>query len=318
VIDTNEILSLLKAEYGIVSNTISPAVGGFSAKAYHVKSNDNVKYFVKAYDKSLPTTRFFVDRIDIYMPVLDKLRVLPTLREKILTPVLTLNGAYKVETDNHVFVLFLFVNGIMPGVKGMTSSQTAELAEILACLHDAGDNIELDKNGLAEDISLPFCEQLASFLENQKPNSDALYELIFPHIDMLRSAIQKCLTLRDTVRAGCSSLVLCHGDAHGNNVIQSERLVLVDWEDLRIAPVEADLFIHAWHTHGETLLEAYSAARGGYKINRDLLNFYVLRRRIEDAWVDIQRLTEETPDEAETEKSLYYIRQSIEEISRIL
>ena len=112
--------------------------------------------------------------------------------------------------------------------------------------------------------------------------------------------------------------MLCHGDAHGNNVIQGERLVLADWEDLRWAPPEADLFMYAWHPYGRELLEAYTAARPGYRINYSLLHFYALRRRIEDIWVDIQRLTEEFPDEAEQAELLQWIRQGIEGVGGII
>jgi len=131
---------------------------------------------------------------------------------------------------------------------------------------------------------------------------------------MLRAATRETLRLRDAIRVGYAPLMLCHGDAHGNNVIQGDRLVLADWEDLRIAPAEADLFIHAWHPHGQTLLDAYAAARRGVRVNKELLSFYILRRRIEDIWADIQRLTEEAPDEAETIKLLGYVQTSIGEI----
>jgi thiamine kinase-like enzyme len=135
---------------------------------------------------------------------------------------------------------------------------------------------------------------------------------------MLRSATDEARRLRDTAGLRHSSLVLCHGDAHGNNVIQGERLVLADWEDLRMAPPEADLFIYAWHPYGAELLKAYSAARGGYPIDSKLLRFYVLRRRLEDVWVDIQRLTEEVLDARETEKQLDYVRRGIEEVRLLL
>jgi hypothetical protein len=48
--------------------------------------------------------------------------------------------------------------------------------------------------------------------------------------------------------------------------------------------------------------------------NRELLRFYILRRRIEDIWVDIQRITEESPDEAEIAKLHDWILLGIEEI----
>jgi len=93
--------------------------------------------------------------------------------------------------------------------------------------------------------------------------------------------------------------------------------VLADWEDLRLAPAEADLFIYAWHQHGDKLLDSYAAARSGYRINHELLYFYVLRRRIEDVWYNVQRLTEENPDEAETAKLLDYTRRGLEEIQAL-
>ena len=64
-------------------------------------------------------------------------------------------------------------------------------------------------------------------------------------------------------------------------------------------------------------MEAYTAARRGYCINKELLDFYVLRRRIEDVWVDIQRLIEESPGEAEILKLLNCVQQGIEDVRAI-
>jgi len=305
----NALFSVLRSEYSIVSNAISPTPGGFSAKAaYHVVATDGAEYFLKVYDKSLPTTRLFIERIDAYMPVLDWLSALPVLGGRVLTPVaLRRGGAYQAETGSDVCVLFRYVRGETPGIDGITRAQTVELAGILARLHEADETLPFQTPGLAEDVSLPFCERLMGFLDGADAKHGALFERISPHAGMLRAAIREALRLRDTVRFGYSPLVLCHGDAHGNNVIQGERLVLVDWEELRRAPAEADLFIHAWHPHGDALLEAYAAARPGYRIHREMLRFYVLRRRIEDIWLDIQRLTEEAPNETETKELLRWI-----------
>lgn len=314
----DELLSLLTSEYGIILASIFPTIGGFSAKAaYRVTGVDGMEYFLKIYDKSLPTTRFFVERIDLYMPVLDWLSVYPSLHGRVLTPIRTRNGAFKIETDNDVCVLFLYVNGEVPGINGMTLAQTVELADILAKLHSIGESVPFEESMLSEDISLLFCEQLIHFLDNISEKNNILYDIISPNDKLLRTAVHKALNLRDTIRLDYSPLVLCHGDAHGNNLIQSERLVLADWEDIRIAPAEADLFIHAWHPYGSTLLKAYADARGGYNINYELLDFYILRRRIEDVWVDIQRLTEESPDEDETLKLLEYICRGIKALSEI-
>lgn len=314
----DELVALLKIGYGIIAKSVHPVPGGFSTKAaYLVTDANGAEYFIKLYDKSLPTTRSSVDRIDVYMPMLDRLSASPTLRGRVLTPIRTLRGAYKAEAGIDVYVLFKYVSGGVPGVQGMTRAQTLELAEIVARLHDAGEAVPHDLSGLAENISLPFCEQLFQYINEPGKEHDALAAIVSPHAGLLLSAINETLKLRDTVRLGYSPLVLCHGDAHGNNVIQGECLVLADWEDLRLAPAEADLFIYAWHPHGNLLLEAYTAARSGYRINHELLYYYVLRRRIEDVWNNIQRLTEEAPDEAETLKLLDWTRRGIEEIQAI-
>jgi len=273
---------------------------------------------IKIYDKSLPTTRFFVDRIDLYMPVLDWLSKSAALSGRILTPVPLLNGEFRADTDDDFYVVFLYVHGEVPGINDITRKQTIELAETLALLHETGKDIPFESPVLVEDISLSFCCDLARFIVSMSSEHEALKAIVSPDADMLRTAIGECLSLRDTRRSGYYPIVLCHGDAHGNNVIQSEQLVLTDWEDLRYAPAEADLFIYAWHPFGNELLRAYSETRHGYSVNQELLRFYVLRRRIEDVWVDIQRLTQESPDESETAKLHGWIRQGVDEIRAIL
>lgn len=309
---------LLQSVYGIKPVSISLARGGFSAKAaYRVVGDDSTEYFVKVYDKSLSTTSFYVERIDAYMPVLDWLSSSTGLRGRVLSPILTKNSEYKAEMGQDVYVVFLYVHGEAPGVTGVTQSQTVELAEILADLHELCHSMPFQAHGLEEDISLIFCDQLILSLHTGHKQHQKLYALVKPYSDMLWAAISELRLLRDTVRIGYSPLVLCHGDAHGNNIIQSDRLVLADWEDIRWAPAEADLFICGWHPYSDTLLKSYSAARHNYQINYKLLYFYSLRRRLEDVWVTIQRLTEESCDEGETERLLNRTQQGLEKLQML-
>jgi thiamine kinase-like enzyme len=310
-----ELIHFLPTEYGITPVSCSPAPGGFSAKAYRVSGADGGLYFLKVYDKSLPTTSYYVERIDMYMPILDWLSASPHLRGRVLAPVRTRQGAYKIEAGNEIGVLFLFAEGTVPGIEGMTLPQTVELAKILASLHEVGAEAPFVVD--QEDASLSFCDRLETFLADADTvKHSALYDIVAPHEAMLHSAIREARRLRDITESQRLPLVLCHGDAHGNNVIQGERLILADWEGLCMAPPEADLFIYAWHPHGAALLEAYSDARD-YQIKPELLRFYVLRRRLEDVWVDIQRLTEEALDASETAKQLDYVRRGIEEVRRM-
>jgi len=315
--ETLKIKENIQSAYGAEPVTITPAKCGFSTKAaYRVTCADGTEYFLKVYDNTLPTTRRYVERINTYMPALARLSVLPGLNGRVLTPVMARSGGYRINDGSETYAMFAFVRGDVPGVEGITAPQTAELAETLALLHGVETSL-YESPEFAEDISLSFLERFIGFLDGGTTGHGELAGFISPHRDILNRAIYETLRLRDGVREGYSPLVLCHGDAHGNNVIQSERLVLADWEDLHLAPAEADLFIHAWHRYGGVFLEAYCAARGGFVINRELLLYYELRRRLEDAWVDLLRLTEELPGAEETKNLLNGIKESINEIKAL-
>ena len=55
---------------------------------------------------------------------------------------------------------------------------------------------------------------------------------------------------------------LCHTDIHGWNLMQEDRLILIDWEGLKLAPVEADLF-----SFTETFFFGDGAAEEGFFIH---------------------------------------------------
>lgn len=309
--------NLLQDSFEIVPIAITQVQGGFSAKAYRVETKEGF-YFLKVYDKSLTSAATQITRMDDYLPVLGQLCENTQLSRHIIKPIPSVYGCYKVETSDYVILLFEYVFGRVPGEEGLNSLQIAELANTLALLHRVSDSIPFNPTRLQEDGSLVFCEQLNTFLKNIRTENQALNALLCPRAQMLRCAVEKALYLHDNVRQRTTSLVLCHSDAHSNNIILSDRLVLVDWEDLHWAPPEADLFIYAWHQRGKELLQAYTAARPGYPINQELLQFYLLRRRLEDVWFDVQRLIQDSPDEVETAKLLHYTALGLQLIPELL
>ena len=316
----SDISSILISKYGITPSVILSVKGGWATKAaYRVTNIDGIDYFVKVYDRHLPTIRSITDRIEKYMPVLDWLATSTSLQGRILTPVRSIEKTYKINTEHDAYVIFLYVDGYVTGVDNTTEKQTIELAGILAQLHTISESIPFETHGLEEDLSLLFCDNLIEFLNNPETENKDLTALIGPHVSMLKAVAKEVLKIRDTKRIGYSPLVLCHGDAHGNNVIQSEKLVLADWDDLRWAPVEADLFISFLHKkHSNTFLEAYCKARNCYEINYKLLYFYKLRRHIEDIWVDIERIIKESPGETELSTLLIWISNGIKYIQELM
>ena len=310
---------LLRERFGVTPRAVHAVRGGFSAKAYRVEAGDRT-FFLKVYDKALPTVQPFIGRIDAYMPALGWLSAAQALAGRVAEPIPALDGACKAETAGHVFLLFAYVQGETPGEKGLTLGQTKELAQILASLHEAGTRIPFETPGLAEELSLSFCDKLARYLLDADAEETELSRLVCPHAATLRAAIEEAVRLRDTVRLNAEPLVLCHADAHSYNVMQGPRLVLVDWEDLRWAPAEADLFMqmHMQNPHWAAFLRAYAAARGGFRIHADLLRFYCIRRRLEDISADVERMTQEDPGQAEIARMFGWFRIAIADLHRLL
>ena len=308
---------LLSKHFNITPDDVREVKGGWSAKAYRVDTENNA-YFLKAYDKSLPSVVPWVRRIDDYIPVLGWLSDTPELRGRVVTPIKSVSRDYKVETETHVFLLFEYVPGETPWEGRLTRRQLAELAEILALLHSFdASSVPCGTGGLREDISFDFCIKLERYLNAPEGNS-GLSRVISKEADMLRAAIGTTVRLRDTVRLNAKHLVLCHADTHKNNVIQSDRLILADWEDLRLAPAEADLFMYALDPGWEVFLQAYKAIRRDFHIDENLLNFYLIRRRLDDIWSDIARLLYDDPGKYEAARCFELLQISFSETQQLL
>jgi len=307
---------LLASRFGILPQTVHAVKGGWSAKAYRVDAGKK-DYFLKVYDKAQPSVKPWIERIDTYVPILGWLAHTQALHGLIVEPIPSLSGDYKVETADHVFLLFAYVRGSTPGERGLSHSQAAALAEILARLHSFGEDIPCNTKGLLEDTSLVFCEKLESYLDKAY-NQDVLSCLVYPEAAMIRTAIAKTILLRDTARLNAHPLVLCHTDAHYNNVIQSDRLVLVDWEDLRLAPAEADLFMYALDPHWRIFWKTYSSIRSDFRIDAGLMRFYLMRRHLDDIWYYVSRVLFDKPNEDEVSRICGRLRNIFPETRRLL
>jgi Ser/Thr protein kinase RdoA (MazF antagonist) len=282
---------VLAREFGIKAARVEEVRGGWSARAFLVETRE-ARYFLKVYDGAQQAVLPWIERIDSYIPVLGWLSKTAQLRGRVVTPVPAPGGGFKVESGAEVYLLFDFVDGLTPGV--LNRGQLAELADILARLHALGTEIPVDVDELWEDTSILFCDRLNAFLN---ADGGAPGDFLRPHEAALKAAIEQTLRLRDTVRLKAAQLSLCHTDAHGNNVIESDRLVLADWEGLCVAPAEADLFMYAGDPNWDAFIGAYRAARPGFELNKDMLRFYQSRRYLEDIWYYLTRLLHDHPDQ---------------------
>lgn len=65
--------------------------------------------------------------------------------------------------------------------------------------------------------------------------------------------------------------------------MQSEnQLILIDWEGLRLAPIEVDLMFLVDEPYYDEFLNTYQKTHENFAINPDALQFYQVRRKLED------------------------------------
>lgn len=254
------------------------------AQACTVRTTEG-EYCVKVYDKQRSSVQPYIDRMDRYIPILFRLCEDTGMRGWMAAPVLTRSGQYKVEDDRWILVAFPMINGATLKNNRLTEEQIRQLAWALAELHSHGGEISGSAQFIQEDFSLPFADMLKAFLDRRDKES-GVQRILRPFESSLRGGPERLGMLAKTLKSSHGNRVLCHTDIHGWNLMWTDKIILVDWEGLRLAPAEADLFVFTEgfffdYAAGE-FMSACQKRRKEYKVNEDALAFYRLRRRMED------------------------------------
>jgi len=279
-----KIEQILSDGYNITVRQISSVEGGWSALAYKVECSEG-DYFLKEYDKYRSSIGELIKKLDLSMPVSSWLAEYTALRGRISAPLLTTDGSTKIETKDHIYILFPYIEGITVRTVPLTLKQQKEIAEITAAIHEHGADIPFDFSSVMETFEIP-CTELMKIQHNPS-NLLCLHQ----QYDMIMNAVDKVHELADFVRNNHSGFVLCHTDIHGWNLMQSEKLILIDWESVKLAPVEADLFTFwgdwywgdsNWGSYWKNFLPVYKKYRPQYDECEENLKFYQIRRHIED------------------------------------
>lgn len=281
----NEIHAILQSEYGITVNNIYPVIGGWSASAYKVEAAQGT-YFLKAYEKKKSGTSEQLEKLNLCMAVSSWLENNTRLQGRINAPLLTKQGYVRAETKDYAYLLFSYIDGVTPRTTPLSNYQQEELAKIVGELHCHSADIPFDLSSIQETYEIP-CSELMKI--KHIPNNDSL--CVYRQYDMLMKAIVQANKLAEYVKAEKPNFVLCHTDIHGWNLMQSDRLILIDWESIKYAPAEADLFAFwgdwywgdsKWGSYWDTFLPVYQRLCKGYSVREELLRFYQIRRHIED------------------------------------
>lgn len=313
----NKIKTILKDHYDIDVINVSLQKGGWTALAYKV-SDHKYSYFLKVYEKSRASTQKWTALIDEYMPIMVWLLNNRDLKGKIPVPFLTKNGDYKFEDKDGIYLLFEYIEGETIGDKDLTEEQIYQLSEIIAELHLNGEKIPTGTDAVREDFSVPFLQQLRNLLDKEYNNiSNDIKEVIKPHIEQLHILVNTVEKLSIYLKNSNLKMTLCHTDIHNWNLMQFEQqLILIDWEGLRLAPVEADMIFLVDKPYYNDFLSIYRKFHKDFVINPEALRFYQGRRNLEDIWEFIEQLLFDQQDKQERADSIDSLTKELKDISK--
>jgi Ser/Thr protein kinase RdoA (MazF antagonist) len=301
-------IQMLNSAYGLEALSFSGLSPGWSAAAWKVQTRCG-DFFLKVYDKQKPSTRVWVERLDAYMPVVLWLHQHTGLRDKMTAPVLTKTGSYQWADTAFIYMVFPLIGGQTIADAKLTGAQVRELAEIVAALHVYGAEIPVPTGSLRETFDVSFCGELTGWLCGTGDTD--LNAVLAPYAGTLSRMSETLQAASDTLRKTDLRYALCHMDIHGWNLMQAERLILIDWEGLRLAPVEADLFsltdTFFFDYARDEFITSYRSVHKDYHINPEVMRFYRWRRRLEDVHAFSQSILLDCLTAADRTRSLHYL-----------
>ncbi|ATF11866.1 kinase [Brevibacillus brevis X23] len=307
--------TILRQHFDINAVDVTPQQGGWSALAYKVISDQHA-YFLKVYEKSRASTPKWTALIDKYVPIIQWLSRQTRLQGKIPVPLLTRTAAYKHEDDMGIYQLFAYIEGKTIGNQALNSLQVRQLAEIIAELHLYGEEIPVSTAAIKEDFCIPFAKQFRKMLnEDIHPLPDDVDEIVKPFTNILATRMNDLERIAEQLRGSEVKMKLCHTDIHNWNLMHSgQQLILIDWEGLKLAPVEADLMFLVDQPFFEEFMATYRKTHTNYVINRQALEFYQIRRMWEDIYELLEQLLFDEQEEQDRVETIRHLEGELRKI----
>src|SRR5690606_14744434 len=122
--------------------------------------------------------------------------------------------------------------------------------------------------------------------------------------------------LSNVLRTKTVNFCICYTDIHHWNIISEEqRLYLLDWGGIKVAPQEADISSISQQPYFDIYLKKYTEFNHDYQVNNTALQYYLLSRKLLDVFEFIEQLQFDELSPEEYEINLTYLEKEITTIS---
>jgi spectinomycin phosphotransferase len=126
---------------------------------------------------------------------------------------------------------------------------------------------------------------LTAISTKDTPGKQLLRQTLLPRWNEILDYLQHLKKLQARVRSLDQTMVICHTDLHGANLMldDNDNLYILDWENALIAPPEHDMIFFAGEINfWKVFWPKYTRHFQQPSLDGDLLSFYYYRRGLED------------------------------------
>lgn len=223
-------------------------------------------------------------RFQASLPVLDILCSQHGITN-IARPIPTTAGNYAFQYNNYICALYECIDG----------TQTYEYdiqkyADLLAEIHSI-DGGELD--AAKETAEIPYASEFQEYMcmLGEKPAADSIIAearaYLLPKKDEIQTDWQALQEMQRRVQSTFdpNKFKVTHSDGPGNIIRKGDELYLIDWDDLKLAPVERDIWIHVGNPSNAAVnrrfMSRYKKHFPDYEVDENWFRFYLYWKHFE-------------------------------------
>lgn len=284
-VEDSAIITCLRDQYGIpVAQLAFLPLGADRNTAVYRAQTEDADYFLKLRSG-------FFDELTLTVPKL--------LHDQgvtqVIAPIPTQSGALWTPLGDFKLAIFPFVEGRDAYDLAMTDAHWIEFGRALSAIHSAQMPPSVTDHVAHESYSDRWREIVKRFMgmiretSFDDPIAAELARFLWRQRDLIDALLQRAGDLAAVLRARDLPLILCHADIHAGNLLitPDDRVFIVDWDTLILAPKERDLmYVGGGLFGGKRAPQAEEAffyrGYGTPKIDPSALIFYRYERIVED------------------------------------
>ena len=283
-ISDEQIISHLRELFGLHATqlTFLPLGADIGTAVYRVIADDGTLYFLKL--------RKGFEEISVTVPLFLKSQGIP----EIISPLETKSRQGWADFGEYQMILYPFVDGKNGFEMELADHHKRALGRALKAIHSTSVPTELRRSIPKEAFSSQWREQVRSFQAQveeksfKDPTAAKLALFIKSKRKEISSLIQRTDQLASEVQSKSLTLVLCHTDIHGANILitEEDNMYIVDWDNPLLAPKERDLMFigggidNIWKREQDESM--FYEGYGKTNIDFTVLAYYRYERIIED------------------------------------